>query len=273
MPARTRSALMAVFSLVCAAGLTACGSPTPTAYQRQANPAAAQAQSPAAAADTFSAPATDTPAAPGAAGSDPASAATSASSDAARPAVTAQARVSVPEARLPGYTVESWAAQSPGPARDVTGHPIELNECATMRGALTWQQTSYAGSGGDSAILETYTFSANSAAEAAYSAVVAGMRSCQATSRALQASAHLTPDAVSRQTAVSADAVAFARTWTGVQGVSAPGPQTNHLYLAMSGMTVLVLHFDELAADNAAAPYDVRDDPGVLSMLINVLAH
>jgi hypothetical protein len=173
---------------------------------------------------------------------------------------------------LPGYAVESWTAQPAGPVRAVTGHAIELNECASVHGAATWQQTPYAGGGGDSAILETYTFSAGSAAATAYGAVLAAMRSCQATSRALQAAKHLTPDAVTRQTASAGDAAAFARTWTGVEGVSAAGRQTNHLYLAMSGTTVLILHFDELASDTSVAPYDVRNDPGVLSMLTNVLA-
>jgi hypothetical protein len=180
--------------------------------------------------------------------------------------------VSVSPARLPGDSVESWTAQAAGPVRDVTGHAIELNECATVRGAATWQQTPYAGSGGDSAILETYTFSADSAADTAYDAVLVGMRSCQATSRTLQAADHVTADAVSRQTASTADAAAFERTWTGVEGVSAAGRQANHLYLAMRGTTVLILHFDELASDTSVAPYDVRNDPGVLSMLTNVLS-
>jgi hypothetical protein len=180
--------------------------------------------------------------------------------------------VTVAPVQLPGYTVESWTAQAAGPVRTVTGHDIELNECATVNGATTWQQTSYAGSGGDSAILETYAFAAASAAETAYDAVLAGMNSCQATSRALQVADQLTPDAVSRETASAGDAAAFARTWTGVEGVSAAGRQTNHLYLAMSSTTVLILHFDELASDASAAPYDVRNDPGVLAMLTNVLA-
>jgi hypothetical protein len=103
-----------------------------------------------------------------------------------------------------------------------------------------------------------------------YDAVLSGMRSCQATSQALQAANHVVADATSRQTASAGDAVAFERTWTGVQGISAAGPQVNHLYLAVRGSTVLVLHFDELGKQ--ARPYEVRNDPGVLSTLTSVLA-
>jgi hypothetical protein len=172
-------------------------------------------------------------------------------------------------ARLPADQAESWTAQKAGPVREVGGHDIELNECATVDGAVTWQQQPYVSSGGNPAILETYTFATSAAARSAYAAVYSGMRSCQATSRALQAASHITPDAVSRQTASAAGAAAFERTWTGVLGISAAGPQINHLYLAVRGTTVLVLHFDELGT--LTSPYDVRNDPAVVSMLIDVL--
>ena len=172
--------------------------------------------------------------------------------------------------QLPADQVESWTAQKAGPVREVTGHDIELNECATVDGAITWQQQPYLSSGGNPAILETYTFATSAAARSAYAGVYSGMRSCQATSRALQAASHITPDAVSRQTASAADAAAFERIWTGVMGISAAGPQINHLYIAMRGSTVLVLHFDELG--KLTSPYNVRNDPAVLSVLIDVLA-
>jgi hypothetical protein len=259
--ARTRSALVAVVSLasvVGVVGIAACTAPT-TVSRAQANPASVPSQaaaSPSAVYTTAAAPATQA----------------TASSPAIRRAPTDEVQVTVAPAQLPGHAVESWSAQAAGPVRTVTGHAIELNECATVNGAATWQQTSYAGSGGDSAILETYTFAADSAADTAYDAVLSGMNSCQATSRTLQTADHITPDATSQETASAGDAAAFARTWTGVEGVSAAGRQTNHLYLAMSGTTVLILHFDELASDTSVAPYDVHNDPGVLSMLTNVLA-
>jgi hypothetical protein len=171
--------------------------------------------------------------------------------------------------RLPAHKAESWTAQTAGPVRDVTGHDIELNECATVHGAATWQQQPYMSSGGNSAILETFTFATSAAARSASAAVLSGMRSCQATSRALQATSHILPDAVSRRTASATGAAAFERTWTGVMGISAGGPQINHLYLAARGTTVLILHFDELGKQTS--PYDVRNDPGVLSALSNVL--
>jgi hypothetical protein len=146
-----------------------------------------------------------------------------------------------------------------------------LNECATVYGAATWQQQPYvSSSGGDSAIFETYAFGTSAAARSAYAAASSGMKSCQATSRALQVAAHITPDAVSHQTASATDAAAFERVWTGVGGVSADGPQTNHLYLATRGTTLVVLHFDEFGKD--PAPYDVRNDAAVLATLIGVLS-
>ncbi|MFE5725141.1 hypothetical protein [Streptomyces erythrochromogenes] len=157
--------------------------------------------------------------------------------------------------------------------RQIAGHDIALNECASVHGAATWQQQPYLSSGGNSAVLEIYTFGTEAGADAAYEGVRSGMGSCQATSRALQSAHRLTDDAVSRQTATAADAVAFERIWTGVEGLSAHGAQTNHLYLAAHGTRVLVLHFDELAEGSPkAAPYDAKQDPNVLSLLTNLLA-
>lgn len=180
--------------------------------------------------------------------------------------------VTLAPARLPGYAVESWTAQTAGPLQNISGHDIELNECASVHGASTWQQQPYSSSGGNSAILETYTFADAAGAEAAYAGVMSGMHACQATSRALQTANHITADALARQTASAGDAAAFVRTWTAVEGISAPGLQTNHLYLAASGSVVLVLHFDELATGSTAGPYDVRNDPSVLTMLAGLVS-
>jgi hypothetical protein len=173
-------------------------------------------------------------------------------------------------AQLPAFNVESWTAQKAATVERVKGHNIELNECATVYGPATWQQQSYvSSSGGDSAIFETYTFGTSAEARSAFAAASSGMKSCQSTSRALQVTAHITPDAVSHETASTADAAAFERTWTGVDGVSAYGPQVNHLYLAMSGTTLVVLQFDEFGKE--PAPYDVRDDAAMLTTLLGVL--
>jgi hypothetical protein len=183
----------------------------------------------------------------------------------------ARSRIVLAPSRLAAYTAESWTAEAAGPIRNVAGHDIELNECATVDGASTWQQQPYASSGGNSAILETYTFSTASGAQSAFAKALSGMNGCQATSRALQTANHVTADAVTRQTANAANAAAYERTWTGFRGISAAGPQTNHLYLAGRGTTVLILHFDELPGSKAK-PYDVRSDPSVLTMLLGLLA-
>ena len=202
-----------------------------------------------------------------------------AAAPATRPSATAAAPATQPSpansalplapARLPAFSVESWTAQSAGQVEHVKGHNIELNECAMVDGAATWQQQSYvSSSGGDSAIFETYTFGTPAAARSAFAAASSGMKSCQATSRALQVRSHISPDAVSHQTASVADAAAFERRWTGVAGVSAAGAQINHLYLATRGTTLVVLHFDEFGKQ--PAPYDMRNDPAVLATLIGV---
>lgn len=173
-------------------------------------------------------------------------------------------------AQLPAFNVEAWTEQKLGPVQNVTGHNIQVNECASIDGPATWQQQVYVSrSGGDSAFLEIYAFGTSAEARSAFAGASSGMNSCQATSRALQVKNHITPDAVTRQTASTADAAAFERTWTGVDGISAYGPQTNHLYFATSGTTVVVLHFDEYGRRPAA--YDVGNDPAVLATLMAFL--
>jgi hypothetical protein len=246
------STLAAVCVAVAPLGLAACGGPASgQPVTARSDPAGAGSPAPKA----LPAPSPSTAPGPAAAGRG-------------HP-ITAAAAHRLDPARLPGDQVESWTAQKAGPVREVSGHDIALNECATVHGAVTWQQQPYVSSDGNPAILETFTFATSAAARSAYAGVYSGMRSCQATSRALQVANHITPDAVLRQTANAAGAAAFERTWTGVLGISAAGPQINHLYLAVRGTTVLILHFDELG--KLTGPYDVRDDPGVLSTLIHVL--
>jgi hypothetical protein len=250
-----------------ALGLAACAGPAST----QALPASAGTVSARSAAPTTAPP---TPSASATGGSATAAPETQPSPGAA-PSRTqpSSANPALPLApsQLPAFNVEAWTAQKTGPVDHVTGHNIGLNECATVHGAATWQQQPYvSSSGGDSAIFETYTFGTAAEARSAYAAASAGMKSCQATSRALQVAAHVTPDAVSDQTASATEAAAFERTWTGVGGVSAYGAQINHLYLAVRGTMLVVLHFDEFGKDPAA--YEVRNDPSVLATLIGVLS-
>ncbi|WP_327382123.1 MULTISPECIES: hypothetical protein [unclassified Streptomyces] len=234
--------------------------PKPPTPMPSASPGAPSAAATPSAAGTPSKRAAGKPAAP------------SGNSGTAAPVLDAATSAKVP-ADLAAVTAQSWTARTPGPVRPITGHDIALNECASVRGAATWQQQPYLSSGGNSAVLEIYTFGAEAAAGAAYEGVRSGMSSCQATSRALQSANGLKADTVARQTATATGAAAFERVWTGVQGISAQGAQTNHLYLAAHGTRVLVLHFDELAGGfPAAAPYDVQQDPNVLSLLTNLLA-
>ena len=180
--------------------------------------------------------------------------------------------VSAAPSQIPGYAAESWTASLPGPFEVVTGHAIQLNECSSVDGATTWHQQGYTSGSGNSAILETYTFTAAATARNAIAGTESGMHDCQATSRALQSTNKIDPDATCRETASATDAAAYERTWIGVEGLSAAGRQTNHLYLAVRGTTVLVLHFDELATGSTAAAYDVANDPSVLTMLAALLA-
>jgi hypothetical protein len=273
--ARSRT-LLGALALLCAAATAGCGGVSAPAAPAAQNAASAQATSHAPTPTPTVSSSVSASAAPGGAETGrgaPTSAATSppGESQAASPAAV---RIDVAPAHLPGYTAESWTASSAGPVRDVSGHDIELNECASIHGASTWQQQPYVSSGGNSAILEAYTFSTSAQADSAFTAVLSGMQVCQATSRALQTTNHITADAVTRETASATDAAAFERTWTGVEGISAGGLQTNHLYLAVNGSDVVVLHFDELAATSASAsPYDVRSDPAVLSLLKSVAAN
>ncbi|WP_188298340.1 hypothetical protein [Streptomyces sp. CBMA156] len=248
---------------------------TPTADSAAASPAAAPSTpSSASAAPVPSASSRVTSSGTNTAPDKPAaeSSAEAPRSDAAKPALDTSTAVTV-GSDLGTYTAQSWTAKAPGPVREVTGHDITLNECANVHGAATWQQQPYLSSGGNPAVLETYTFGTAAGASAAYQGIHSGMSACQATSRTLQTTNHLTADALSHQTAGAEDTAAFARSWSGVAGISAPGSQTNHLFLATRGTSVLVLHFDELAKDSpASGPYDVRQDPNVLSLLTNLLA-
>ncbi|MER6361993.1 hypothetical protein [Kitasatospora sp. NPDC001527] len=258
--------------------------PAPPATTGAAAPAAPPA-SPGAKADAPKAPpapgapvappaapaAPQVPAAPPAAANPPAAGAGEPSAGNPAAAVDSVTAGAV-RSNLATVTTETWTAQDPGPVRDIAGHDISLNECANVRGALTWQQQPYQSGGGNPALLESYSFASEAAATTASEGVRSGMTACQDTSRVLQSTNHLPTDAVAQQTASATDAAAFRRTWTGVEGISARGTQTNHLYVAARGTRVLVLHFTELATGSTAAPYDVAQDPNVLSLLTNLLA-
>lgn len=180
-------------------------------------------------------------------------------------------QVQLNAAQLPARSAEQWTASGSPSTRVIQGHDIEENECASVDGATTWTQQSFSGGGSQNvAIQDTFAFSSASAAQNADQAIVSAMGTCQQTTRALQARNKVPADGVVTQTAESGGAVAWERTWTGVMGVSAEGPQTNHLYLAVGGSTLIVLQFTEFPG--AAAAYDTAGDPQVLAMLETELA-
>lgn len=168
--------------------------------------------------------------------------------------------------QLPGYFAENWVPVGSQNTRIIDGHEIGENECAKVDGAGTWTQQSFSGGGGQNvAIQDTFAFTSPGTAQAAYQNVVAGMRACQQVTRALQASNKVSVDATVTDTASQAEAAAWKRSWTGVMGMSAAGPQTNHLYVALAGTSLIVLQFTEFPG--LAATYDVTADPGVLSII------
>jgi hypothetical protein len=167
---------------------------------------------------------------------------------------------------LPAANTEKWTPVGEPATRTVTGHDIRENECASVGGATTWIQQGFSGDGGQTAaIQDTFVFGSSAAAHAAYQHMATSMAHCQATTRAYQKANHTPANAVVRQTASLARAIAWERTWTGVMGISAEGPQTNHIYLAVGGPVLIVLEFTEFPG--RSVPYDVAHDPQVLAML------
>lgn len=177
-----------------------------------------------------------------------------------------------PPAALPAARTQKWTPLRTPSTRAVTGHDIRENECVSVDGAATWVQQGFSGdSGQTAAIQDTFTFGSAGDAKAAYQRVISGMAQCQAATRKYQSANHVAADAVVKRTASLSSAVAWERGWTGVMGVSAEGPQTNHFYAAASGSKVIILQFTEFPG--RVAPYNVAGDPQVLSLLNSELAH
>ncbi|WP_280665510.1 MULTISPECIES: hypothetical protein [unclassified Kitasatospora] len=177
------------------------------------------------------------------------------------------ARLSV--AQLPDSAVEGWKLLAPARTQAVAGG-IQLNECASVAGATSWQQQAYISVYRTPAEQDVFTFHDAPAAKAAYQDLLARMGACQSQSRALQAKSHLADDATVAATATTAQGTAWSRKWTGVEGISAAGPQTNHLYAVQQGASLAIVHFDEWAGTQAA-PYDTRADQDVLTAVAGQL--
>lgn len=167
--------------------------------------------------------------------------------------------------QLPDRTAQKWKELAP-PSTRQPGPEFQLNECVTVRGATGWQQQGFISAHKTPAVQDSLGFPDAASARAAYRAVLTGMKDCEATSRALQKRYGLAADARVRQTATAGEAAAWSRTWTAVQGLSAPGAQANHIYAVRRGSVLVLLHFDEW---DFAAPrsYDPKGDADVLAGL------
>jgi hypothetical protein len=167
---------------------------------------------------------------------------------------------------LPADDAEQWSAVGGPSTRTLSGHAVGENECAKVSGADTWTQQGFSGADEQNiAVEDDFSFASPAAAHGAYAAFAPEMAGCQATSRALQSASHTTSDAEVRQTASAPSALAWERTWTGVAGMSAPGAQTDHVYLAVRGTELIVLQFTEFPGK--APAYAVSGDSQVLARL------
>ncbi|MGF1428611.1 hypothetical protein [Kitasatospora sp. LaBMicrA B282] len=274
-PARRVVWSAAAVTAVAAVGLTAFTlAPTAPAAARTATPGHLVAMAPPSTFPTQTAPPTQPPAPtqPAPATPTPARSTTPSPTASQPPSPTPSPTAPphpfpLPAAQLPAPAAEQWTPTGHPATRPVAGHDITENECAKVHGATAWSQQAYAGGtgGNNPAVQDTFTFADPAAAQAAYQGAVTGMSTCQATTRALQTANRTTPDATVTQTSTRPGATAWQRTWTGVRGLSAQGPQTNHLYLAVGGNTLVVLQFTELPGN--ATPYDTAADPQTLTQL------
>ncbi|MFG2907577.1 hypothetical protein ACGF13_21255 [Kitasatospora sp. NPDC048286] len=225
------------------------GAPTEAAPEAPSEPAGQAAQAPPSAEAAPDAPAGPAPgtAAPAPKGGERA--------PAALPAP-------LPPAQLPANAAASWKPIAPPNTQAVT-HDVRLNECATVKGATTWQQQGYVSAFRTPAIQDTFSYRDAAAAQQAYADLRAAMDACRDTSRALQCEAKLPQDAEVTTTATTDDGTAYARQWTAVAGQSAPGPQTGHVYLVRRDNVLAVIQFavpdGTPGTSGAGAPTEAED--------------
>ncbi|MFF3675698.1 hypothetical protein ACFYYS_17085 [Streptomyces sp. NPDC002120] len=180
-------------------------------------------------------------------------------------AVTVLEAERVEPAQLPDNAQQKWKELASAVTQPLT-QDFQLNECVSVPGATNWRQQGFISSHKTPAIQNSLSFKDESAAKAAYQKVLDGMNSCAQTSQALQKQYRLTPDAAVQQTAATDNGRAWSRRWNGVQGISAAGAQTNHIYVVQRGAVLTLLTFDEWESA-APASYDARADASVLAML------
>jgi hypothetical protein len=159
------------------------------------------------------------------------------------------------------------------PSTTAVIHDVGLNECATVHGARLWQQQGYISAFHTPAVHDIFTFSDATAGRTEYQALVASMDGCQSQTRVLQTQHGVTADALVVKTAVLPSGRAYVRRWTGYAGLSAPGPQTNHYYLALQGNLVAVVQFTEGIGAAESRPYDTTADTLALAVVVSQLAN
>jgi hypothetical protein len=152
---------------------------------------------------------------------------------------------------------------------EAVSHPVGLNECVSVQGALEWQQQGYVSSFNTPGIQDSFTFADVADAQAAYQSVLNSMATCQAQSRALQAKADIPADAQVSRTASVAGGTAFLRKWNAVAGMSAPGEQSNHYYVVHDGTVLTVFQFVEMS--QTPHPYNTADDQATLTTIASQL--
>ncbi|MDH6111682.1 hypothetical protein P3T36_001997 [Kitasatospora sp. MAP12-15] len=189
----------------------------------------------------------------------------------AAPAAPAARGVSAPPAplapaQLPDSVTAGWKPIA-APHTQAVSHRIGLNECAGVDGAASWQQQGYVSSFNTPAIQDSFSFADPTAAQSAYTAVLSAMDGCQQQSRALQTSSKISADAQVTKTAAATDATAYARQWNAVAGMSAPGPQTDHIYVVRSGSVLTVLQFAVPAGASGGNSTTAADDQATLTTI------
>lgn len=171
--------------------------------------------------------------------------------------------------QIPSDDTRRWQAMTAPHMLPLKGD-FALNECASIAGATAWRQQGFISAQQTPAVQDALSFASPAAAHTAYTKLVADMGSCRRLTRDYQAKYGLAPDATVTRTAATPDGTAWARHWTGVQGISADGVQTNHIYAVQRGSVLTLLHVDEWAR-KAAPPYDTGADPHVLRSLADRL--
>jgi hypothetical protein len=143
---------------------------------------------------------------------------------------------------------------------------VGLGECAKVGEVAAWHEQGYVSAQHTPAQEDIFGFADAATAGRAYQAIADGLAACQQTSRDLQRTTGTVTDAAVTATATTSQGLAWSRTWTGVAGASAGGPQTDHYYLVRHDATVIVAAFTEFGA-NPPNRYDAAGDPAVLTML------